>query len=210
MQEIDLQPPVLLFVAHWDDEILCAGGTLYKYGEGWDVVCCTNKEHLPQESDIYKEVCKEAKANCYTLPIFQRQRRYKGESIKKFFNKAPRTVLTEQGISEGFQKAGIDRLKYKTVLTHHPNGDWGRHRHHSQIGNAAISLFPAANIYQFIIADCISSENVYYYYMKNASHIVLLREEDLLFKNKYIREYKGSPYMYFGILNEEAFILVDK
>ena len=205
--EPNFKPPVLLFVAHWDDESLITGGTLSKYGKGWDVIACTNKEHLPGEKKRFKRICKSAGANQYTLPIFHRMQRYKGENVLKFCKVSTKRKLDANVIRNGFKKKGIDPLKYNTVLTHNIDGDWGKHEHHKQIGRVARDVFKECDIYHFVIAQSLSSEKVEEYYRTNASHAVLLREEDILFKNRAIKKYKGGPLMWFGISNKEAFII---
>ena len=156
---IEFKPPVLFLVAHWDDEVLLAGGTLKKYGKDWTVVCCTIKDWLFEAEDIFKGVCEDAGAIPITLPIWHRVTTWHDNKSKyknnfNIFNKsAKRRSLTKELLLKYFEKCNIDINKFNTVITHHSNGDLGGHVHHKQLNNCVKSIFPSKTVYQMVFGS---------------------------------------------------------
>lgn len=207
------KPPVLLLVAHWDDEILSSGGTLKKHGKGWDVVCTTIRDHHPQYQNVFNEVCISAGANPVTLPIYHRTVRFKDTnlSIPEFCRTAKRVVLTEELITNSFKKVNIDINKYNTVVTHHTNGDFGRHQHHIQLSHVAFKIFKGKTIYQFVIPSpgIISADNMHKYFVENSNCIVKLNQKELTWKWRSMRKYKSGVPIILGALDEEAYVRME-
>lgn len=141
--------PVLLLIAHWDDEIVSAGGTLLKYGRGWDVVTVTKREHLAAFEEAFQEVCAECGARAVTLNIPHRTEPWRGQAAAEFYASTERTEITTPGLKAALQQSGIDLQTYGTIITHHYDGDVGRHVHHRQIARAIHQLCPQGNIIHF-------------------------------------------------------------
>lgn len=198
-----------MLVAHWDDEVLLAGGTLKKYGKGWTVVCATNKDYMPYQENVFKEVCKSAGANPITLPIYHRTERFdeSQESAIDFERRAKHTSLTAKMIVDAFEKVNIDIGKYNTIITHHPNGDLGRHMHHKQLGNIIPRLFKGKTVYHFVMPRrLVGYRGAHNYFVRKASHIEVLEDKYLVWKWKAIRKYKKDTlYSYILMLDEEAY-----
>jgi hypothetical protein len=201
------KPPVLLLVAHWDDEVLLAGGTLKKYGRGWTVVCATNKDYMAYQENVFKEVCKSADANPITLPIYHRTERFDGsqESAIDFERRAKHKSLTAKMIVDAFKNVNIDIGKYNTIITHHPNGDLGRHIHHRQLGNIVPRLFKGKIVYHFVMPPrIVGYRSAHNYFVRKASHIEVLEDKYLVWKWEAIRKYKKDTPMIL-MVDEEAY-----
>ncbi len=154
--ELAVVPPVLLLVAHWDDEVVSAGGTLLRLGHGWDVVCATNREHMPEFRSVFESVCHDCGAMPKTLDIPHRTEPYDGRDRDEFSRQTKRTRLTAKRLSEAMRAEGIDPAKYQTVVTHHPDGDVGNHPHHRELAKIARQLFAKRRVLHFArgSADC--------------------------------------------------------
>jgi hypothetical protein len=201
------KPPVLLLVAHWDDEVLLAGGTLKKYGKGWTVVSATNKDFLPYQENVFKDVCKSANADPITLPILHRTERFDEtkETASDFYRRAKRTSLTANMIVDAFKKVDIDFAKFQTVITHHPNGDYGGHVNHKQLGNIIPKLFKGRTVYHFVMPpSVVGPRKAHNYFVRKANHIEVLEDEQTIWKWNAIQKYKITPPM--PIFYEEAFV----
>jgi hypothetical protein len=201
------KPPVLLLVAHWDDEVLLAGGTLKKYGKGWTVVCATNKDYMAYQEKVFKEVCKSADANPITLPIYHRTERFDEfkESTIDFERRAKHTSLTAEMLVDAFKKVNVDVGKYNTIITHHPNGDLGRHIHHRQLGNIIPRLFKGKTVYHFVMPPrIVGYRSAHDYFVRKANHIEILEDKYLVWKWEAIRKYKkDTPEIL--MVDEEAY-----
>ena len=146
---VRLVEPVLLVVAHWDDEVVSAGGTLSRYGRDWDVVCVTRREHVAGFENAFKAVCEECQARAVTLDIPHRTTAYRGESIGEFYHNTRRTRITPQILKAAMDAEGIRLDQYGTVITHHFDGDIGGHPHHRQIARACKRLMFDGNLMMF-------------------------------------------------------------
>ena len=146
---VNIVPPVALIVAHWDDEVVSAGATLLKYGQGWDVICATRREHVSAFEDVFRQVCQSCGARPITLDIPHRKTPYKGGSVQDFYQTTERTKIRPKVFSAALDRSGIDLSKYNTVITHHFNGDIGGHPHHRQIAYAVSKLVPHKKLILF-------------------------------------------------------------
>lgn len=132
--EPNFNPPVLLMVAHWDDEVIHAGGTLLKYGKGWDICSATFRSHEPEHEEIFKRVCKEVGASPITLRISHRivEAKYTVFDRKAYVRQIPLIKLTEDLIRKAARNK-LDIEKYHTIITHGFNGDINGHEQHKQL-----------------------------------------------------------------------------
>lgn len=139
--------PVLVLVAHWDDEILSAGGLLQRYGRGWTVACATFREQHAAYQRIFEDVCGELGAVPITLPILQRTRTMRrDETLEQFKKTAKHTELTSVLVGKHLHER-VDIDQFDTVITHGPKGDRGHHRQHVMLHKAAAGMFLYADIF---------------------------------------------------------------
>ena len=140
------EPPVLLLIAHWDDEILSAGGAMIRWGEGWDIVCATIRQQHAEFHGVFDRVCRTLRATPHTLPILQRTRAcLPNEDRNEYCARAPHTELTGAVIRGHLLSAGLRAPK--TVITHGADGDRGQHKQHKQLHKAAMDIFPDSSIW---------------------------------------------------------------
>jgi len=144
--------PVLVLVAHWDDEVLSLGHTLRRLGAEWDVVCATHRDQEPTYRAIFDRIITAFGACPYTLDIRQRERAWDpAEMGRKTYTRTIRRVpLTTTLVREKLEEQLGDLSRFKTVLTHSPNGDYGTHAQHKELCTAAVEIFnPTAAVWGF-------------------------------------------------------------
>lgn len=121
---------VALIVAHPDDEILWAGGTILK-NPSWNcfVVCLCRGNDQDRAPRFYK-----------TLKIL------KAEGIMGVLNDgSEQTPLNEKEV----ERTIVDLLPprhFDLILTHHPSGEYTRHIRHEEVSKAVITLWNSVKI----------------------------------------------------------------
>ncbi|MEK6832867.1 MAG: methyltransferase domain-containing protein [Nanoarchaeota archaeon] len=160
------QKPVLLLVAHWDDEVISAGGSIYRFGNGWDIVSVTSRDNVhPDYREKFNNLCNKNNAKPITLNIPHRDLNNNSTEIKEDIL---RTELLKY----------IDIEKYRTVITHSYDGDVGEHVQHKKISSIVPNIFPNANIFMFS--------------QKHGSYIKL-KENEVSKKKEFISIYPTAP-----------------
>ena len=149
-----LRPPVLMVVAHWDDELVSAGTALVKHGTDWDVACVTRRDNCPQLGEVFERVCRACGARPIRLEVPHRTIRYGGNpgdaaAIREWSRRAPSQIITTQLLGRKLADAGVLLAFYNTIITHHPDGDTGRHVQHKQIAAAIRRMVPHGRIVHF-------------------------------------------------------------
>ena len=187
------KPPVLLIVAHWDDEIFSAGGTLVKYGKGWTVVSATWKPHpnVRSHGEIFDRVCRDIGAIPATLPICQRTRN------NNIDYDTPKTELLNPLIHNKLRKKfGRHLEEFNTIITHNQDGDLGGHVQHVQLNTSVREIFKDKDIYTFVQAPAlirkISEDAINDYCKEKATHFVELTDDEYKKKIEFVKMYK--PY----------------
>lgn len=136
-----IRPPVLLLVAHWDDETISAGGTLARRVRGWDVVCVTTRLRGKPELG-YREACEL----CGATPVSLGFPHKCDSSLPEKNVLAPITV---EVLTSGLRRAAILPESYGTVITHHPQGDVGQHPQHREISQVMAKLVSRDHLFYF-------------------------------------------------------------
>ena len=192
------KPPVLLAVAHWDDEVLSAGGTIIKYCDNWTMVSATyrlkNTEY--DYESVFKNVCKIVRANPITLSICHRTQE---ENISR---STPKTELNTEVLDRALTDVlGNYKDKFNTIITHNPKkSDPNHHVQHLQLSKSLTELFSDKDIYYFVGWPCGSKKNidsVIEYNEKHSTHSVKLNNKELNRKIELIKMYKPN-YPWFS------------
>ncbi|HUT89559.1 MAG TPA: methyltransferase domain-containing protein, partial [Thermoguttaceae bacterium] len=150
--DLQFEPPVLALVAHWDDEVLSLGKTLRQHGAGWTVACATHRDQEPTYRAIFDRIMEALGCAPVTLDIRQRERAWDpAEMERKTYTRTIRRVpLTTSLVREKLEEQLGDLARFKTVLTHSPNGDYGTHAQHKELCAAAVEIFnPTAAVWGF-------------------------------------------------------------
>ena len=189
----NIKAPVLVVVAHWDDETISLANILSKYGRGWAVVSVTYREQEPMYRKIFKGVGKDLGFNAVTLDIRQRERAInKGEGRQHYTRTTKHTYLDPQTVTAELKKKFGDLSRFKTVITHCETGDYGEHSQHIELAQTVKSIFK-------------KTANVYSFNLKLGVSVFLLSEEDRQKKLALIRRYK--PYFKLEQVPKEEFLL---
>jgi len=139
---IKFTPPVLVIVAHWDDEVLSFGGTLGQIGKGWDVVCATHRDQQPTYQKIFDGIGNDLGFNAFTLDVRQRERAIKNNEDRHDYTRTvSRIPLDVATVEPELRKALGDLTRYKTVITHSDNGDYGSHPQHIELADTITQIF---------------------------------------------------------------------
>ena len=115
----------LIVVAHPDDEVLWAGGTIVEHSTiEWLIVA------LCRESDTDRN------------PKFYRvARELKGIGIIGDLDDGPEQLPLDDEVVEDAVLALIPRRRFDLVLTHGPRGEYTRHRRHEEVSRAVCNLW---------------------------------------------------------------------
>lgn len=180
---------VLMIIAHWDDEVLSAGGTLVKYGKDFTIISATYRPMHEEYRTIFNNICREISAKAFTLSVCHRVR---SSNITKDTPKTElNSILINKKLTELF---GNYNVKFNTVITHNPNkADPNHHVQHIQLANSITNLFKDKDIYYFVGwpgGRKEDIEEIKKYNNSNSTHVIELNKEQLKKKKDFIRRYK--------------------
>jgi hypothetical protein len=209
MESVPFKSPVLVIVAHWDDETVLLGGTLIKYGAGWTVVSVTQKQHVPGYQEIFNCVCRECNATPVTLSIRQREKKFNSAttSLEEFCSSVKRTEITIPILTR--KLGGILGRQYSTVITHHPDGDLGRHLQHKEVAAGVTSLFLGKARVWYIVREppqICDPVAVLQYCREHSTHVVGLDADVFMKKMQFVRRYKPGYEGLRFLMPEEYFV----
>ena len=148
----DPEPPVLVVVAHWDDEVISLGGTLQRIGKNCTIVSATHRDQEPTYRAIFDGVCGDLKAKPVTLDIRQREIPWDPKTMHRhtYTRKIHRVPLDVPTVRAALDAQVGDLSKFKTIITHCRNGDYRSHPQHAELANTLAEIFPPdANIWSF-------------------------------------------------------------
>jgi len=121
---------VALIVAHPDDETLWAGGTILSHPD-WEcfIVCLcrgSDKDRAPRFRQALKAL--------------------KSEGIMGDLDDGPDQKPMEENEVENVILELLPQQYYDLVISHHPSGEYTRHRRHEETGQAVIRLWHTGSI----------------------------------------------------------------
>ena len=179
--DLQLESPVLVLVAHWDDEMISLGHTLRTRGAGWTVACVTHRDQEPTYRAIFDRIVAACNATPVTLDIRQRERAWDSGTMerKEYTRTVRRVPLPTSLIREKLEESVGDLSRFRTVLTHSPNGDYGGHAQHKEIAKAAVEIFD-------------STAAVWGFNLKAGTVAIPLSDNDRRSKLNLIRLYKPN------------------
>jgi len=135
-------PPILLVVAHWDDEVISAGGLLSCYGKGWTVVSVTHRDQETTYQQVFEGIGRDLGFDAVTLDIRQRERVIEaGEDRHHYTRNVKRVPLDREKVEAALRKKLGDVSRFNTVITHAPTGDYGTHPQHKEVSQAIKDIF---------------------------------------------------------------------
>jgi len=149
--ELDFVLPVLVVVAHWDDEAISLGGILSRYGKGWVVVSATHRDQETTYRGIFEQIGVEIGYEAVTLDIRQRERPMVAGEDRHFYARGvPRVLLNREVVEPALCEKLGDLSRFKTVITHCTTGDYGTHPQHKELAAAVTSIFArTASVWSF-------------------------------------------------------------
>lgn len=169
---------VAIIIAHPDDEILWAGGTILKNPQ-WKIflLCLCRKNDKDRATKFYK-----------VLKILNAQgnmRDLDDEPEQKPLN----TEIVEQNILNS-----LTRQNFDLIITHSPKGEYTRHLRHEEVSKAVIMLWNDGKIittelWAFAYED--GNKKYYPKAIENASYFEKLSSEVWMKKYKLITETYG-------------------
>ena len=169
---------VAIIIAHPDDEILWAGGTILKNPQ-WKIflLCLCRKNDKDRATKFYK-----------VLKILNAQgnmRDLDDEPEQKPLN----TEIVEQNILNS-----LTRQNFDLIITHSPKGEYTRHLRHEEVSKAVIMLWndrkiTTTELWAFAYED--GNKKYYPKAIENASYIEKLSSEIWMKKYKLITETYG-------------------
>ncbi len=136
-----LKPPVLVVVAHWDDEVISLGGFLERYATAdFTLACATYRINQPTYEQIFLDYCSTLGiAKAVTLDISHREH-LGGEGRDARMGKL--WPMNPPELRVKMEERLGDLSRFRTVISHHPNGDYGRHPQHVTLSRAIREIFP--------------------------------------------------------------------
>ena len=195
--DLKLTSPVLVVVAHWDDEVLSLGGTLGDIGKGWDVVTATHRDQQPTYQKIFEGIGNDLGFDAFTLDVRQRERAIKTDEDRHDYTRnVKRVPLDVTTIEPELRNALGDLSQYKTVITHSDNGDYGSHPQHIELADTITQIFG-------------NSADVWSFNAKTGTVYRELNSMDVDNKLELIRRYKPS-HKRVDVFNTEHFIRLNK
>lgn len=124
------QKRVAIIVAHPDDEILWAGGTLINHPEWRCFVVCLCRKNDPDRAPRFYEVLDKIHA----------------EGVMADIDDGPEQTPLDQDEVKRAIEALLPSNNYDLLISHSPMGEYTRHRRHEEIGKAVIQLWHAGQI----------------------------------------------------------------
>jgi len=150
--ELLFEKPVLLIVAHWEDEIIHAGSALLTQGKDWTMVCATICNYRLFTKKHFETIGKDLGARTETLNINQRPialKDFKG-TIQQYVSQVPCVELTPSLIMQKLLNTGIYLRNYATIITHGFDGDINGHIQHKQLAKTmSVLVSKEQNLYHF-------------------------------------------------------------
>jgi len=119
------QKRVAIIVAHPDDEILWAGGTLINHPDWQCFVVCLCRKNDPDRAPRFYRVLDKIHA----------------EGVMADMDDGPEQRPLEHDEIQNAIKALLPSNHYDLVISHSPAGEYTRHRRHEEIGKAVIDLW---------------------------------------------------------------------
>ena len=169
---------VAIIIAHPDDEILWAGGTILQNPQ-WKIflLCLCRKNDKDRATKFYKVL--------KILNVQGNMRDLDDEPEQKPLN----TVIVEQNILNSLPKQSFD-----LIITHSPKGEYTRHLRHEEVSKAVIMLWndgkiTTTELWAFAYED--GNKKYYPKAIENASYFEKLSSEVWMKKYKLIIETYG-------------------
>lgn len=119
------QKRVAIIVAHPDDEVLWAGGTLINHPEWQRFVVCLSRKNDPDRAPRFYRVLDKIHA----------------EGVMADIDDEPEQKPLALDEIQSTIKALLPSNDYDLVISHSPAGEYTRHRRHEEIGKAVIDLW---------------------------------------------------------------------
>ncbi len=131
MNDLTHRMTVAVIVAHPDDEVLWAGGTILSHRSWKCVIVCLCRKHDPDRAPRFQEslLRLHATGSMGDLDDGPEQAPQRPEEIERLLL----DLLPDQ--------------KYDLVMTHHPSGEYTRHRRHEEIALAVLSLWTSGRLH---------------------------------------------------------------
>lgn len=120
----------LIIVAHPDDEILWAGGTILMHSETQWTVAVLCRRTDPDRAPKFHRVMEDLGAT---------------GSLGDLDDGPEQSPLTASTVQEAVL-AQVGRTDYDLILTHDTGGEYTRHRRHEEIGAAVLALWDARKL----------------------------------------------------------------
>jgi LmbE family N-acetylglucosaminyl deacetylase len=129
MSEISYKS-VACIVAHPDDETLWAGGTILSHPEWKCFVVCLSRKSDAERAEKFQLALKELHS----------------EGLMGDLDDGPEQKPLNEADLERTILALLPKTTFDLVITHHPNGEYTRHRRHEEISQAVITLWENGKI----------------------------------------------------------------
>ena len=172
--------PVLVVVAHWDDESISLGGILNRSGRGWTVVSATHRDQAKEFRSLFSGVGSDLGFHPFTLDLRQRVRPMEnGEDRHHYARTVRRIDLDRDTMQPALEKALGDLSRFKTVITHNPTGDHGSHPQHAELAHSITEIFKG-------------TAKVWGFSLKTGTVVFPLSEGEIDQKLELIRRYKPA------------------
>lgn len=124
------QKRVAIIVAHPDDEILWAGGTLINHPEWQCFVVCLCRKNDPDRAPRFYKVLDQINA----------------QGVMADIDDGPEQAPLKQDEIQTTIKALLPSPHFDLVISHSPVGEYTRHRRHEEVSKAVIELWHSGQI----------------------------------------------------------------
>jgi len=130
--EMELKNPksVALIIAHPDDEILWAGGTILSHPTWKCFIVCLCRGNDTDRAPKFVQSLKALNA----------------EGIMGDLDDGPEQLPLDENEVAGLIQNLLPPMHFDLIITHHPNGEYTRHIRHEETGKAVIMLWQTGKI----------------------------------------------------------------